>query len=118
MRAAGQLYDRRAGRGRFIAMRHGLLDDFDEMPAVLNKFTADDTVDDDRIAVRIVTANLAFTLPQETVIAHPVGDVMCQPGAALRAIIVSTRRADLERECFVPMNALGAIGHIEAIPDP
>src|SRR6266702_3957275 len=97
-RAAGQLDDGGSVRRLLIAMRNGSLADFHEMPAVLDEFAADDTVDDQSVAVRIVAADLALALAQEAIIAHPVGDVMRQPGAALRAVVISARRADLERE--------------------
>src|ERR1043165_4200543 len=40
---------------------------------------------------------------------------MCQPRAALRAVVVRARRADLEREVVVPVHALWTVRHIEAI---
>src|SRR6202044_24751 len=78
---------------------------------------ADRAVDEQHVAIRIVAADLALALAQETVVTHPVGEVMRQPGAALGAIIVGPGCADLEREGLVPMHALGAIGHVETVLD-
>src|ERR1700743_2698373 len=93
------------------------LADFDQVLAVLHELAGHRTVDDDDIAIRIVAADLTLALLQEAVIAHPVGEMMRQPRATLRAVIVSTRRTDFEREGFVPVNTFRAIRHVEAVFD-
>ena len=60
-------------------MRQRILSDLYQVPAVFDKFSADLTVDDHGITVRIMSANLAFAIAQKPVIAHPVGDVVRQP---------------------------------------
>jgi hypothetical protein len=115
-RAAGQLHNGRAGRGQLATVSLSPLANFHEMFAALDKFAADRRIDEQGVAIGVVAAHLALALLQKTVIAHPVGELMSQPGAALRAVVIGPRRADFERECFVPMNALRTIGHVEAIP--
>ena len=117
MRAAGQLHDRRAVRRYLAAMRLGILANFHQMLAALHELAADDAVDEYHVAVRIVAANLTLALLQKAVVPHPVGDVVGQPGAALGAVVVRARCADLERECFVPMDSLGAVRHVESVLD-
>ena len=65
----------------------------------------------------IVAADLAGGVAQEAVVAHPVGQVVGQPRAALRAVIVGAGRADFEGELLFPVHALGAVRNAEAIRD-
>src|ERR1700730_3481048 len=115
--AAGQLHDRCAGRGQFVAMGARLLADFHKMLALLHKLSADDTVDKQGVAVRIVAPDLALGLLQKTVIAHPIGDMVSQPGTALRAVVISAGCAHFEGECLIPMNTLRTVWNVETIPD-
>ena len=46
-------------------MRLGILADFHEMLAVLHKFSADERINEDDVAVGIVAADLAFALAQD-----------------------------------------------------
>src|SRR3990167_11276209 len=85
--------------------------------AVFNKFTDNGTVDKNGIAIRIVAANLALALAQETVVTHPVGELMRQPGAALWTIVIGTRCAHFQCKRLIPMNTLRTIRHIETVLD-
>ena len=60
---------------------------------------------------------MQLRVAQEAVVAHPVGEVVGQPGAALGAVVVGAGRADLERELLFPVHALGTIGNAEAVLD-
>jgi hypothetical protein len=91
--------------------------DFHQVLAVLDELARDGAVDEDRVAIGIVAADLALALAQEAVVAHPVGHVVGQPRAALRTVVVGAGRADLERELLVPVHALGAVRHAEAVAD-
>ena len=98
-------------------MRDRLLLDLDVFPAAYLELADHAAVDEDHVAVGIVAADLALGFVQEAVVADPVGDVVGQPRVALGAVIVGTGRADFERELFVPVDPLGAIGHVEAVLD-
>src|ERR1700761_6754173 len=88
-----------------------------EMLATLDKFSADRSIDEQRIAIRIVATDLRLAAAQEAIIAHPVGDVMREPRGSLGPVVISTRSADFKCERLVPMHALRAIRHVEAISD-
>src|SRR3546814_11900584 len=98
-------------------MRDRLLANLDVVLAVLDELTRHGAVDEDHVAVRIVATDLALALDQEAVIAHPVGELMRQPLATLRTVVVGTRRADFEREGPVPMHAFRAVWPVEAVID-
>ena len=57
----------------------------------------DGAVDEDHVAIRIVTTDLALALVQETVIAHPVRELMRQPRAALRTVVIFSGRGQPAR---------------------
>src|SRR5713226_9378283 len=75
-------------------------------------------VDIERVADRIVAANLDMHMPQEPVVAHPVRKMMRHPGASLRAVVVSRRRSHQLREVVLPMHALGHVGDAELVWNP
>ena len=54
---------------------------------------------------------------QDAVVAHPVGQMMREPRAPLRAVVVGAGRADHRRELRLPVHALGAVGNAEAVLD-
>src|SRR5579859_6826310 len=85
--AARQLRDGRPCRRHFAAVCLGVLADLEQVFAALGEFSAHHAVDENHIAVGIVAAQLALALLQKAVITDPVGDVMRQPGAALRTVV-------------------------------
>src|SRR6056297_482827 len=80
------------------------------MSAFLDVFPNNLAVDQHHVALGVVPAQLAFGAQQETVVAHPVRNVVRQPGAAFGAVVVGTGRPHGERELFLPVDALGAVG--------
>src|SRR5690625_1808366 len=64
-----------------------------------------------------MAADLALALAQEAVVTHPVGGLVSQPAATLGAVVVGTGGTHLQGEVFVPVYALRAVGHIEAVLD-
>ena len=65
-----------------------------------------------------MTPDLRGQRGQHRIVAYPVRNRMRHPGTALRSVIVGTRRADLVRELFLPVNAFRTIGDSEAVGDP
>src|SRR3990167_6973540 len=114
---AWQLNNRYTSGRRFASVGFCHLTDFHQVLAVFNKFTDNGTVDKNGIAIRIVAANLALALAQETVVTHPVGELMRQPGAALWTIVIGTRCAHFQCKRLIPMNTLRTIRHIETVLD-
>src|SRR6476620_6336798 len=98
-------------------MRLRSLIDLDEMLAGLDELAADATADEQRVAVWIVATDLALALPEEPGISHPVGDVVRQPRAALRAVVIRAGHADFARKALIPVHTLRAIRDIEAVLD-
>src|SRR5690242_10944198 len=93
-----QLHDGNAGCRQLPAVCLRVLGDLDEMLALFDELAIDDAVDENHVSVGIVATDLTLARSEEGVVAHPVGDVMGQPGAALGTVVVGARRSDLERE--------------------
>src|SRR5215471_16815497 len=87
------------------------------MFAVLDELPPDAALDEQHVACRIVSADLAARLAQETVVPDPVGHVMGQPGVSFRTVVVGAGRADLQGEVLLPVNALGYVGNAETVGD-
>src|SRR5215204_1182371 len=87
------------------------------MPAVLDVFALHRAVDEQDVALGIVAADLGGGAAQEALVAHPVGEMVGEPGAALGAVVVGAGCADLEGELFFPMDALRTVGNAEAVGD-
>src|SRR5882757_2821549 len=116
--AARQLDDGCPGGGHLAAMRRGVLADLHQVLALVDEFSGDDPVDENDVSVRVVAPDLTFALAQEAGIPHPVREMVREPRATLRAVVVRTGRADLEGECFVPVHPFGAVWNVEPILDP
>src|SRR6185436_13615148 len=95
----------------------GLLLDLDQVTAVLDALAGDAPLDDQVVALGIVAADLAVGAPQEAVVAHPVGQVVGEPRAALRAVVVGAGRAHRGGELVLPVHALRTVGDAEAVLD-
>src|SRR4029450_10669197 len=54
---------------------------------------------------------------QEGVVAHPFGQLLVEPRAALRTVVVGARRADRGGELVLPVHALRAVRDAEAVLD-
>src|SRR4029453_15594166 len=87
------------------------------MPSVLDVLALHRAVDEQDVALWIVPADLGGGAAQEALVAHPVGEMVGEPRAALGAVVVGAGRADLEGELLFPAHALGAIGNAEAVGD-
>lgn len=98
-------------------MRRGVLADLDQVLAVVDVFSGDDPIDENDVAIRVVAPDLTFALAQEARIAHPVREMVREPRAALRAVVVRAGRANLEGEGFVPVHPFWAVRHVEPILD-
>src|ERR1700730_3500294 len=112
-----QFYRATAEDRKFAILIAGLVLDVDQMSPALDVFARDPSVDEEQIALGIVAPDLAVSAAQETVIAHPVGEMVRQPGTALGAVIVCARRSDHGREGVLPMDALGTIRDAETVLD-
>src|SRR6516225_47098 len=115
--AAGKLDSARAEYRELIVLVVGFLLDLDEMFAVLDELPPDPALDEQHVACRIVSADLATRLAQEAVVADPVRQVMGQPGVSLRTVVIGARRAHLQGEVLLPVNALGYVGNTETVGD-
>src|SRR3954463_1808228 len=91
--AAWQFDDAGSEDRHFVVLVVGFLLDLDQMPPALDEFALHLALDEQHVAFRIVPADLAGRTAQEAVIAHPVGEMMGQPGAAFRTVVVGAGRA-------------------------
>ena len=87
------------------------------MTAVLDEFAFYLALDEEEIAFRVVTADLALGAAQEAIVAHPVGQLVGEPRAALGAVIVGAGGAHFQRELLLPVHALGNVGNAESVLD-
>ena len=92
--------------------------DFPPAAFALDELASDGAVDVDGVAIGIVAADLALALAQEAVVAHPVGDVVRQPRATLRTVVVGARRADLDREELLAWAKSAVPQRLEPKPEP
>src|SRR5262252_363281 len=116
-RATRQLHHAAAQHRELVVLVARLLLDLDQVMALLDVLARHLAVDEQQIAGRIVPADLAGGPAQEAVVAHPVGQMMGEPRAALGAVVVGAGRADLTGELLLPMHALRAVGNAEAVGD-
>ena len=70
------------------------LANFNEVAPVFFEFARNISVDQNDIAFGIMTTYLTLSLAEETVITHPVGNLMLQPGGAFGSIVICTRCAN------------------------
>ena len=84
----------RAQHRQLVVLVARLLLDLDQVTAVLDVLARHLALDEQDVARRIVAADLAGGVAQEAVVAHPVGEMMRQPRAALGAVVVGAGRAD------------------------
>ena len=115
--ARRQFHDARAHRRQLAVLVVRLLRDFHQMLAVRDELAGDRALDEQQVAFGIVPPHLARGAAQEAVVAHPVGELVREPGAALRAVVVRAGRAHFQREVLFPVHALGHVGNAEAILD-
>src|SRR5262245_46371863 len=87
--ASRQLNDCRANHRRPAILVSRLLLDVDEMGPSLGALADDCGAEVERVALRIVAANLRRRAPKPAVVPHPVGDVVGEPRATLGPIVVS-----------------------------
>src|SRR5258708_10486026 len=104
-----QFHDPRSQHRQLVVLVACFLLDLDQVPPVLDVLARHLALDEQDIARRIVAADLAGGVAQEAVVAHPVRQMVREPGAALRAVIVRTRRAHFVREFLFPVDALRTI---------
>src|SRR6185503_19407088 len=130
-RARPRWDERRAPSSRHRQLDHAAADDrqlavliarflldLDEVAPALDALAHAGALDAQRVALGIVAADLAVRAAEDPVVAHPVGQVVRQPRAALRAVIVGARRAHHRRELMLPVHSLGTVGDAEAVLDP
>src|SRR5262245_52297300 len=84
----GELDDAASDDGELAVLIARLLLDLDEVPPALDALADDGALDTQDVALGIVAANLAVRPAEDPVVAHPVGQVMGQPRAALGAVVV------------------------------
>src|SRR5258707_2533721 len=108
--AAWQFHDAGSEDRHFIVLVVGFLLDLDQMTPALDELAFHLALDEQHIAFRIVPADLASRTAQEAIIAHSVGEVMGQPLASFRTVIVGAGRDELERAVLFPVHTLGTIG--------
>src|SRR5262245_28557146 len=87
------------------------------MPSAVDELSDHGALDSQGVALGIVTADLAVRTAQDAVVAHPVRQMMREPGAALGAVVVGAGRAHHRRELVLPVDTLGAVGNPEAVLD-
>src|SRR5258708_39598607 len=115
--AAWQFHDAGSEDRHFIVLVVGFLLDLDQMTPALDELAFHLALDEQHIAFGIMPADLAGRTTQEAIIAHPVSEMMGQPRAAFRTVVVGAGRADFAREFLFPVHALGTIGNAEAVRD-
>src|SRR5947207_1251740 len=116
-RSFRQLHEAAADHGQLAVLVARFLLDLDEVAAVLHELPDDGAVDPQRVAFGIVAADLAVRTTQDAVVAHPVGQVMREPRAALGAVVIRAGRAHHRRELLLPVHALGTIRNLEPVLD-
>src|SRR5882757_4389782 len=115
--ATREFDDPRSQHRQLVVLVACFLLDLDQVPPVLDVLARHLALDEQDIARRIVAADLAGGVAQEAVVAHPVRQMVREPGAALRAVIIGTGRADFVGEFLFPVDALGTIRNAEAVLD-
>src|SRR5262245_66261467 len=88
------------------------------MATVLDELLLHDAVDSEGVALGVVPADLAVRTAEKAVVAHPVGQVVGEPRAALGAVVVGAGGADQGGELRLPVHALRAVRDAEAVLDP
>src|ERR1041385_2929027 len=116
-RPSRELDDGRAHHGQLAVLVPGLLLDLGDGAALGEALARHLRVDIEDVALGVVAANLARRASEEAVVAHPVGQMMGQPGAPLRAVVVDPWRAHRGGEVALPVHALRTVGHAEAVVD-
>src|ERR1700730_13315959 len=98
-RARGRQFDHgRAQYRQLVILIARFLRYFNETTAFVLEFAGDRRLDEKYVAFRIMPADFAGRAAKKAVIPHPVGELMCQPRASLRPVIVSTGGTDHQRE--------------------
>ena len=92
-----------------------LLDLYEGDALSIYAFSAHFSGYDDRIADHIVVADLAAVLAQNAGVAHPVRQMMRQPRATLRPIVIGTGGTDICCKVILPVDALRHIGNAESV---
>src|SRR5262245_21355328 len=72
-------------------------------------------VDGQDVADRVVTSDLTTVADEEAAVPHPIGELMDEPGAALRPIIVRSRCPDQSGQAVVPMDAFRDVRDPETV---
>src|SRR5207253_7949198 len=84
--ALGQLDEAAAEHGELAVLIARFLRDLDEAAALPGELLDHGAVDPPRVALGSVATDLAMGTAQDAVVAHPVGQMMREPRAPLRAV--------------------------------
>jgi hypothetical protein len=102
---------------KLTVLTDGSLCDLRIVAAVLSEPSSHLALDVERVADRIVPADLHLVVLQKALVPNPVRQLVGYPGTALRSVVVRRRRADQPGELVFPMDPFRHVGNAEAIRD-
>jgi hypothetical protein len=62
-----------------------------------------------------MTSNLTTVVHEEAAISHPIGELMDEPRASLRAIVIRSRRPDQSGQVVVPVDPFRDVRYAEPV---